>query len=81
MRAHEIFEAEPDYRFLGQRFEQRLDDIWNLAPDDPKTALRLARRMQSWLQGHQRLPMTDEQLVQHRYLLRELHNFVSFMQS
>ena len=81
MRACEVFEAEADYRFLGRRFEQLIDDLWALAPDDPDGALRRAQRMQRWLQGHQKLPMTPEQMMQNQYLVRQLYNFISFMRS
>lgn len=81
MLASEIFEAQADYRFLERRFEQRINDLWNLAPDDPDGAMQIAGSMQAWLHGHQKLPMTQQQRLQNRYLLGELYNFISFMRS
>jgi hypothetical protein len=69
---------EPDYGFVGRRFDQRITDLWTLASDDPDTALRIAYGMQAWLQNQH---MTGELASQRQYFLNQIHDFIAFMRS
>jgi hypothetical protein len=45
--------------FTKQRFEQRIDEIVDLATHDPDGARRQARRFLDWLAANYRLPTPE----------------------
>ncbi len=78
MRAMEIFEAEPDYRFLFHRLNMRVTEIWSQAADDPQTAIHAAQRLYLMLQS-KHLNGQDE--VNRQTLLKDIRRFLDFMRS
>jgi hypothetical protein len=54
MRYSEPLEADPDYRLLRGRLEQRVNELWSGGTPDP---LADAEELRQWLQSQN---MTDE---------------------
>ncbi len=79
MRAMEIFEAEPDYKFLFRRLDACITEVWIKAADNPSASIQRAKRLYLMISHINQLIGQDEN--KRRLLLEEIRRFLDFMRS